>query len=412
MRYVKQFFRVLIFFPSITFNLLTAEVFPWAFFYSIFQKKDYKRGLPLLLILVTSAVLATAYAFSMGIVSDSFRSLMAYLNPILLFLFLLRCSSEEIESFNNIVGKILLFYLLLGIFQFFGLISFLEPVFKFLLTRGSTDVFAFGRGVSLLSSEPSRAAYELIFVYILWVYLKGNRLKNQFIFDILMFFFLALIVRSSLGLFTFFVYLFFKYKMFFILSTILVLLFALPFIEYSESRAMAMLYDILTFSDSSDLFSMLTNQSGFRVISILASYKYALLYPFGGGVGLWVHSSVSALKATGFDPSSMYYFQMYGGGDFSSVRPDSFMASAALDIGLVGVLLVLYMIKPILKLLKEKKDAVFLVVVVFIFIIFFTGAVGNPIPWLCVALAYRKYKENIDKQELKISTDNKLLEKE
>lgn len=401
MQFFKQLLRILIFFPSITFALLKAEVFPWAFFYSSTQKIKIGRAIPILLLLFISALFATFYSFYEGIDSDSFRSLIAYLNPLLIYLFLMGCSFKEVEFFNKIIGKVLLFYVIIGILQIIGVLSFLEPVFNLLLTRGNTDAFGLGRGVSLLSSEPSRAAYEVIFVYITWLYIKSYSKKKQLLFDFLILFFLAVVIRSSLGLVTFSVYLLFKYRLKFILPMILIPLLVLPFLEDSTSRALQFVYSIAATSNPGDLYDFILNQSGFRLISLVGSYKYALLHPFGGGVGLWTTSSLVALDLTGASPSLIPYFIENGGGNFIPVRPDSFLASIALDVGLLGILFTIYLIKPLIVVLKKVNNHIFAIVGVFLFIIIFTGAVGNPIPWVCVALAYRRFSESINNINVK-----------
>jgi hypothetical protein len=67
------------------------------------------------------------------------------------------------------------------------------------------------------------------------------------------------------------------------------------------------------------------------------------------------------------------------------------MANVALDFGLIGVLSVLYMLKPVLALLRSYKRPIFPVTVCFLFGIMASGAAGNPVPWISMALIYRKF---------------------
>ena len=46
-------------------------------------------------------------------------------------------------------------------------VVFLDPAIKLLIPRGTASSLEnFGRGVTLLSTEPSRASYEFIFIYL------------------------------------------------------------------------------------------------------------------------------------------------------------------------------------------------------------------------------------------------------
>ncbi|GHV66301.1 hypothetical protein AGMMS49928_00670 [Spirochaetia bacterium] len=89
-------------------------------------------------------------------------------------------------------------------------------------------------------------------------------------------------------------------------------------------------------------------------------------------------------------PKELDYFA-YRGNEFLAIRPTSYMASIALDLGIFGILSVLCLLKPMLSLLKKGNGDAFPVVFYFIFLVFFSGAIGNPIPWVCIALVYRKY---------------------
>jgi hypothetical protein len=85
------------------------------------------------------------------------------------------------------------------------------------------------------------------------------------------------------------------------------------------------------------------------------------------------------------------YFANKGSGGYFSIRPTSYMATIALDMGFIGVLSVLYVLKPVLALLKNRKLPIFPVTICFLFGIMVSGAAGNPVPWISMALIYRKF---------------------
>jgi hypothetical protein len=348
--------------------------------------------------------------FEKEVKSDILRSLGAYLNPLVIFLFLLECPKKEIVHFERLVEMLFFFLIVLGVFQLLGIIDFLDPVFKFLIPRGNAALTGGtgGRGVRLLSSEPARAAYELFFIYITWIYLKDQSKIKHIMLDIFMFLFFVFVIRSATGMVLFVMYLMLKYKLKLFLLMFLVLFFGFSFIvknlENTGSRSMKVLYNIMVISGPGEVYRYLLTVSGDRIVSMLSSYKYAFTHPLGGGIGLWMYSSLDALNSVNIDSSMVGYFANKGRGTYFPVRPTSYMANIALDLGLVGIVSVLYMLKPILTLLRNYRHPVFLVTVCFLFGITASGAAGNPLPWISMALIYRKFI-SVD-----IRSNNKLVQ--
>jgi hypothetical protein len=404
---IKKLFRLFLFFPSITFNLLKAEVFPWAFLYVAYHKiayhkiadgkfyksgtKRFQREYPLVFLLIISTAVSLFYALLENIPYDGVRSLIAYLNVLLIYVFLLRCPQKHIKSLNKSIRYILLTFIILGLLQYIGVVGFLQPVFSFLVPRANAESLARwgNRGVTLLTSEPERASIELIFIYVTWVYLKNPSSKMQYLFDIFIFIYLILVIRSSTGLMLLCVYFLFKYKLnFLILISILIVL--LPSLDgIFDSKAFHLLLKISSISEVGTFYQLMVEESGFRVISVVGSYFYALTHPFGGGVGLWQTSSIEALNALGVDASTIGFFVDKGNGNFISVRPFSYVAFIALDLGLVGIFTVIYLLSPLILLLKNYKDRIFPVLCLFLFSCFIYGFVGVPTNWICMALVYR-----------------------
>jgi hypothetical protein len=396
-----KFFRILLFFPSITFSLLSAEIFPWSLFYSVIEKfKRYKkvdkRILPIFIIIFISLIYSIYVTISTNCDNDIFRSLIAYFNALFIYSVILSCSEKELYRLCKILEKVLFFFVILGILQSLGIINFLRPLFKFLTPRASSSALseisavAGGRGITLLSAEPARAAYEVIVLYAAWIYLNAFSNKFQIIFDIIISFFIFFIFRSSEGSILLFVYLFAKYKIKFIIAAIIVIISLTPILLSFNSRAIILLYHIFTNFNLIDVYYLLLNQSGFRLISLIAAYKYAIFHPLGGGLGLWIHSSVNALYETHIDVHFVPYFSQ----GYIPIRPISFVSSIALDFGITGILLVIYLLKPLFSLLKKPKDPIFCFICLTIFAVFFSGSIGDPIPWICMAICYRIHKIN------------------
>jgi hypothetical protein len=285
----------------------------------------------------------------------------------------------------------LFFLTLIGILQTLGVINFLEPVFKFLVPRSLTESFELGgRGVTLLSSEPARASYEILFIYIAWRYIEKPTPAHKLFFDSFIVFFLLFILKSSMGSIVLIVFLVSEYRLKFILSGLMVALVGLPFLINMDSRAIHVIISIFSHTSIKGVFEYLLSVSGFRLISMIAAYRYGILHPFGGGIGLWQTTSVEALYETNINPSSIYYFNEQGG--FVPVRPTSFLSSLMLDMGWMAIIVICYLIRPLFRLISVNNRLSSLIIT-FLFYLVATGAIGNPIPWICMAMCYRICKE-------------------
>jgi hypothetical protein len=241
---------------------------------------------------------------------------------------------EEIGPFCKLVGSILFFYILLGVLQFFGLIDILQPLFDFILykNRGGTEIIDNGgRGVCLLTGEPSFAVVETIFVYLAWSYLHSYSGMRKCILDIAIFFFLALFLRSSIGVVIFAVYLLLEYRCKMIMFIFIAIPFVISFLSTAEERALQFLYTIFSSNSVEDIFFFVSDSSGGRLGSLIVSYSYVFTHPLslGRGVGLWNSSSAEILSDSVEISRSVLVY---------SLRPSSYMASVAMDMGLVGVI--------------------------------------------------------------------------
>ncbi|MDR0606475.1 MAG: hypothetical protein LBG80_19540 [Bacteroidales bacterium] len=350
-----------------------------------------KVFIPLIIVIFISSVYGFYAMQFNNMDSDIVRSVTAYISPLLVFDTIIFCSEKELIKLKKSINVVLYFLIILGILQISGLIRILTPVLKFMVPRANSVslVEMSGRGVTLLSSEPSRAAYEIIILYATWIYLNNFPKKLQYIFDIIIVFFIVFIIRSSEGCLLLLIYLFARYRIKFAIAMTVLFVFLIPVLRNFNNRAITVFYTILANVSFSDVYYILLNQSGFRLITLIAAYKYAIFHPLGGGVGLWKYSSVEALNETYIDPNLTYYFQ----GGYIPVRPISFLSSISLDMGMLGLILALYILNPIFKLLKNMKDPIFCFVILFLFSITLSGSIGEPIPWICMAICYKVYKE-------------------
>ncbi|MAY01609.1 MAG: hypothetical protein CMQ38_01365 [Gammaproteobacteria bacterium] len=319
---------------------------------------------------------------------EHIRSFLAYINPLLLFFTLMAVKKVEIERIAKLVPIILIFLVSLGITQLSGLIAPLEPFFKFLIPRGSADsLVEFGRGVTLLSTEPARAGYELLFIYAGWRSLADN-IKYPITMDFLFFLYVAVIIQSATAVLLSLLYFGVIY-----VTRVWIYFLAIPIvlitILYVDTRATILIRDLANLNDLKLIFDFLIDSSGFRLISIISSYDYAISNLFGGGVGLWQETSIQAMYGAGFQPTNIDFFLLAYDSQFISIRPSSFGANLALDVGLFGFLLFLLLLATYFWSIFQESRIEFALGILFLFSFFFIGEVGNPVPWLSLALVLR-----------------------
>jgi len=88
--------KLLLFLPSVTFGLIAAEVFPWALLYSILKIKVVKFVALVFIAMLLFSSVWIFYKYSGSLIDESFRSVMAYLNPLLLFFVVLKLKITEV----------------------------------------------------------------------------------------------------------------------------------------------------------------------------------------------------------------------------------------------------------------------------------------------------------------------------
>ena len=191
--------RLLIFFPSITFSIISAEIFPWALIYALTKFKALNYKLLVIAIIIAVSSLYVTIRFDGYYLSETIRSAAAYINPLMIFFVLLRIDESEVFKLNRLLQSVLIGLFILGILQYFSLLSFAEPLIQFLVPRGSGDLLSSIRGVTLLSSEPSRASTEYVFLYAAWRSMAKASPQKLLILDMLIAFFIILIIKSAIG---------------------------------------------------------------------------------------------------------------------------------------------------------------------------------------------------------------------
>ncbi|WP_412502502.1 hypothetical protein [Shewanella chilikensis] len=397
----------MIFFPSISFNLVAAEIFPYAIFLYIYYTFKYRKvnvNHFCLFVFFTLLALLQNLFFDIN-ESQAIRSYFAYLNAMFSF-FLCALFLNQGDNFNkaeSLVKNIFYFFILIALLQYFNLIDFLEPLFDLLKSRGEASGTIGERGVSIFSTEPSRAAFEMVLLYsIVRVTIEYKLPQKTLLFDIAFISFLLFVIKSMTGVVIFLLLLAFMSlklrKVILPLVVIVSLCFfgyffrteLLSYLDESNNRTLLLISKILL---SGDLFEVLIPASGFRFVSVVSSYSYAFTSFFGGGVGNWPYSSIEALSYINAEQFEIPYFYYTCGDYICPVRPTSIFANIALDFGVLGILFIIFLIYYFGKNIHFKYLPVFYYL---LFCFFFNSAVGHPLPWFVlsyiVALSKREIK--------------------
>ena len=148
----KLFCFVMLFFPSITFGIIKAEIFPWAIIAAFFYFKKYSKDF---IFVVFFFLLCSAISFIFHGPTDIIRSLASYINTLCAFAFMLTISEIEVVRFIRLIKLIFIFLLTLGLLQYFNVVDFADGLIKLIIPRGSSIAsLESNRGVRLLYHKP------------------------------------------------------------------------------------------------------------------------------------------------------------------------------------------------------------------------------------------------------------------
>lgn len=321
-------------------------------------------------------------------ISEIFVTILAYFNGLIIFSVIANMNLG-VDSLTPLVKKIFIVICVWGLLQYFKLTSPFRGIYEFLIPRGNFEILSsYGRGVSLFSTEPSRAAIEFIFISI--VYRSLFVRKNLLYFDFFVFFYSIFIIQAGYAFLFSFLYLMItidRKRIYIISFSFITYLFFDNLIF--KSINLRGLYVILELFKSDNFLIKLINLSGFRVISFLASISFGFQHLFGSGLGNWKTSSLNALNASGFQSGNIPFFVREGNGFFVSVKPTSYFGNMMLDFGIIGSIIFLFLLYSFTRNNIQIHDKGKFLVIFFMYFLFF-GYLGNPIPFICLAIYYNK----------------------
>lgn len=395
----RQILAALMYLPNIMplKALFSAEIFPWAFLYAL--RKDLKLTTVYVFFLVylLVSVLVSWGSFSSILVPA--RALFALINASMIFFLLIRVDLEEYRLLVKIFEWVFGVNVVLCLVQFMGLFpSFLEPIFRLFIDRFTHEIYGGGRGVAGLFAEPSYASMSMHYYFAFFMLSRKINPRSQLgiVAIVGMIFFDLFIIRSVTGLVMILIYFASLQKARDLLKAGLVILLVLGGIIFqfgnspNAPRSVETAHDFIRYKNYQDPMPWILEQSGFRFVSVWAAYKYGFTHPLGSGIGKWGPASIQAMDDIGIKASAMSFFATAMGSEYQGVRPTSFAAGLMLETGIVGLLLFLLAFWPFV---REKamwvNEHTRSVIVFFLFNVFALGSIGDPLPFVFFALAYR-----------------------
>ena len=396
---LKRILGALIFLPNIMplKALFSSEIFPWAFLYAL--RKDLRLTLGYGLFLGYIVVYALLMLGSFPSVLIPARALFALINASMIFFLLIHVQKEEYKVLVNIFHGVFLVNVVLCAMQYLGIVpSFLEPIFRLFIDRFINEFNGGGRGVAGLFAEPSYASMAMHYYFAFFMLSRKVNPRSMIgiCAIVAMVLFDMFIIRSVTGVVMILIYLASLQRAQNLLKAGLVIVLLLGTVIYqfgrspNAPRSVETAYDFFKYGAYQDPTPWLLEQSGFRFVSVWAAYKYGFTHPFGSGVGGWGQASIQAMDDIGIKASAMSFFATAMGSEYQGVRPTSFAAGLMLETGIVGLFLFFLAFYPFLKRRELYTDVhTRSITIFFLFNTFALGSIGDPIPFIFLALAYR-----------------------
>ena len=396
---LKRILGALIFLPNIMplKALFSSEIFPWAFLYAL--RKDLRLTLGYGLFLGYIVVSALLMLGSFPSVLIPARALFALINASMIFFLLIHVQKEEYKVLVNIFHGVFLVNVVLCAMQYLGIVpSFLEPIFRLFIDRFINEFNGGGRGVAGLFAEPSYASMAMHYYFAFFMLSRKVNPRSMIgiCAIVAMVLFDMFIIRSVTGVVMILIYLASLQRAQNLLKAGLVIVLLLGTVIYqfgrspNAPRSVETAYDFFKYGAYQDPTPWLLEQSGFRFVSVWAAYKYGFTHPFGSGVGGWGQASIQAMDDIGIKASAMSFFATAMGSEYQGVRPTSFAAGLMLETGIVGLFLFFLAFYPFLKRRELYADVhTRSISIFFLFNTFALGSIGDPIPFIFLALAYR-----------------------
>jgi len=389
---IKYGFFSLLFFPSITFGLLPSEIFPWAIIFSIlYIKKCIVEFFFISLLFLSPIVIGL---FSNVDLLEIVRSLFAYYNALLILYVVIRLNGKNLYELINVLKISLSITIIIGLTQYLINNALFDFFVNVLVPRAKTSVDS-SRGVSGLSSEPSRQAIEIIIMYTTLIAINNKIWFKNYINEIILAAYIILVNRSTTGIAFLLIFLLIRFlytkKIYYIPFLISIFLFfnLINLDVLLSFRGVNVLSQFSSISNIQNLLTTLINYSGFRLSGIFSAYLNPTL--LGYGIGNIVSGSLEGMLANPFLYKNVWYFTEQG---LSGVRSPAFFAGLLIESGVIcTVSVVLLIAKNFPRELFKRNIIKKYYTIPIIFSLLFIGSIGSPIPFICLGIIINYYNQ-------------------
>lgn len=306
-------------------------------------------------------------------ITDQLISITVLMVPLLIF-----ASISKIREVRKVIilKRLTLALACIAIIQSFEVLDFIfEPIRLFIPIGKSSSLLSY-RGVSLLSPEPSNAAF--IIATLLWFWRLENE-KPQLLY-LLALIILVITNRSGTMLLLLFPYIVTRINIKKGAYYLIVLFFLYNFLGTFEIRFLDIIENLVHIITSglwrnTEYWYLI---SGPRFVEVYIAYLEALRNPFGLGIGSIEMEYTEIIRNSGVSMGK-YWDGMVEKNFFNNSRPNSYLSYLALTLGIIPAIIVLIN-ASIIVLKAEKSLQVFGLWA--IILLLFRGTITMPYPWI------------------------------
>jgi hypothetical protein len=324
---------------------------------------------------------------------------MALINASIVFFTVLTVGDDEIKYLNRAFWLMFGLNVAVSLMQYFAIFpGFLVRPMNFFIDRWVPTSWDYGRGCSGLYAEPSYHAFGVhhYFAYAILLLNVDQKSPKGLILTAAMAIYDIVIVRSLTGLIIMTIYVVshqnWRKAWKPVLAIAVAFILALGWYGKTNDlpRSLEFVYHVFYSERYKDLFDYVMWEGGIRTVSLMGSYPFGLMHPFGWGLGSWPQASISSLLDLGISEIEVAFFEMYYS-PYDGFRPTAFSADLFLETGVVGFILFAVAMWPYIspKAMWQNPNTR-AVVVLFLFNMIILGTIGDPLPFLFLALAYRR----------------------
>lgn len=251
-------------------------------------------------------------------------------------------------------------YFVIGCLQWFGLLTFLEPIMQFFVSRFKGSTWGAYRGVSMLETEPARASYQMLMLYIVGRPIGRYFSSLDYTMIAVLFFSQLVLIRSTTGLLfsTALVGIIFLSKLEFKASNVVavaILVFSLVAIAPLNPKIAAIL-SMTKYYGLMGLYDGLAATSGGRFLGLVNSIQDIFRWPLGYGADPSYFGSLQA----GLDRSIVVEGYLTHVGNRAVSAPVVFTRT----FGILFLFALFYILKRSTPLLKLNRYSFFIFLLV------------------------------------------------